>query len=57
MVAGTGHDFITRHSCDDAIFIRTTFIKDITWDLNDTKGFGHAEGNVRLGAGLVFSEA
>ena len=57
MVAGTGHDFITRHSCKDAIFIRTTFIKDISWDLTDAKGFGHPEGNVRLGAGLVFSEA
>ena len=57
MVAGTGHDFINRHSCNDAIFIRTTLIKDIEWDLEDKKGFGHQEGNVKFGAGIVFSEA
>ena len=57
MVAGTGHDFLSRHSCSDAIFIRTSLLKNIEWDINDTKGFGHPEGNVKFGAGIVFSEA
>ena len=57
MVAGTGHDFINRHSCKDGIFIRTSLIKNTTWDLTDKKGFGHANGNVKFGAGIVFSEA
>ena len=57
MVAGTGHDFMNRHSCKDGFFIRTTFLKDIEWDLNDTKNLGAANGSVKLGAGIVFSEA
>lgn len=57
MVAGTGHDFINRHSCNDGIFIRTSLMKDITWDLNDSKGFNNSDGNVKLGAGLTWSEA
>ena len=39
------------------MIIRTNFINKISWDLNDTKGFGHPDGNVRLGAGLVWSIA
>ena len=57
MVAGTGHDFINRHSCKDGLFIRTALFKDIEWDLKDQKGFGHADGNVKFGAGIVFAEA
>lgn len=57
MVAGTGHDFMNRHSCADGFFIRTSLLKDIEWDLNDSKGFGHPDGNVKFGAGIVFSEA
>ena len=57
MVAGTGHDFITRHSCNDGVFIRTALLKDIQWDLTDAKGYGNAPGSVRFGAGIVFSEA
>ena len=57
MVAGTGHDFMNRHSCKDGIFIRTTFLKDIVWDLNDTKKLGAPDGSVKFGAGVVFSEA
>jgi ribonuclease T2 len=56
-VAGTGHEFLNRHSCEDGVFIRTSLLKDVTWDLTDSKGFGHADGNVKLGAGLVWSEA
>ena len=26
-------------------------------DLNDTKGYNHPDGNIKLGAGIVFSEA
>jgi len=57
MVAGTGHDFMNRHSCENGIFIRTTFLKDIEWDLNDTKKLGAPDGSVKFGAGVVFSEA
>ncbi len=57
MIAGTGHDFLNRHSCNDGIFIRTALLKDIEWDLEDKKGFGNPDGSVRFGAGIVFSEA
>jgi ribonuclease T2 len=56
MVAGTGHDFLNRHSCKDGVFIRTSLMKKIEWDLNDTRKFGNPDGNVKLGAGLVWSE-
>jgi ribonuclease T2 len=49
MVAGTGHDFINRHSCDNGIFIRTTMIKGQEWNPNDPRW---ADGSVRLGAGV-----
>jgi ribonuclease T2 len=57
MVAGTGHDFMNRHSCKDGIFIRTALLQNITWDINDTRGYGNPAGNVKLGAGVVWSEA
>ena len=57
MVAGTGHDFLNRHSCENGVFIRTALLKDISWDLTDSRGLGNADGNVKLGSGLVFSEA
>ena len=57
MIAGTGHDFNNRHSCPDGIFIRTSLMKDVTWDTNDSLGFGHPDGSVKFGAGIVFSEA
>jgi ribonuclease T2 len=57
MVAGTGHDFIGRHSCSDAIFIRTSLLKSIKVDLKDERGFSHSDGNFEFGAGLVFAEA
>jgi ribonuclease T2 len=56
MVAGTGHDFMSRHSCKDGLFIRMSLFKQIVWDLSDLRGFGHSDGNVKLGPGLVFSE-
>eukprot|EP00128_Syssomonas_multiformis_P015447 Colp12_sorted_trinity150504_noHs@18271 len=54
-VAGTGHDFINRHSCPDGVFIRTTLLKEKSWDLAPSAGAPH--GKVRFGAGIVFSEA
>jgi ribonuclease T2 len=57
MVAGTGHDFLNRHSCKDGFFIRTSLLKSVSWDLTDSKGFGNPDGNVKFGAGFVFSEA
>jgi ribonuclease T2 len=48
-VAGTGHDFLNRHtSSDNCVFIRTTFMKGITWSSDKS--------TVRLGPGLVFDE-
>jgi hypothetical protein len=55
-VAGTGHDFMNRHSCHQGVFIRTSLMKEVEWDLQDVKSFGWAEGNAKLGPGLVFSE-
>jgi ribonuclease T2 len=57
MIASTGHEYNNRHSCKDGMFIRTTFLKDIEWDLSDKKNFSHPEGNVKFGAGIVFAEA
>jgi len=57
MVVGTGHDFLNRHSCSDGVMIRTTLLKNIEWDLDDKKGFGNTDGNVRFGSGIVFHEA
>merc|ERR1719219_849229 len=31
-VAGTGHDFMGRHSCKNGIFIRTTMLKGMDFD-------------------------
>ena len=58
-VAGTGHDMLNRHSINNnGLWIRTSFLKEIDVDVDDEKrGFGHAEGNVLLGAGVVFDEA
>eukprot|EP00128_Syssomonas_multiformis_P011734 Colp12_sorted_trinity150504_noHs@3484 len=55
MVAGTGHDFMNRHSCSDGIFIRTTLMKDTAWDLASTAEAPN--GKVKFGAGIVFNEA
>lgn len=55
-VAGTGHDFLNRHSCGDApgLFIRMSLFKSTTFDLADPRG---PAGTVKLGAGHTFSEA
>lgn len=53
MVAGTGHEMLRRHSCKDGMFIRTTFLKDYTWNLTDPR---HAEGTIKVGSGTVFAE-
>jgi ribonuclease T2 len=59
-VAGTGHDFMNRHSCPGGVaslFLRTTLLKGIEWDLDDRRGLGAgAGGSVRVGAGHTFSE-
>jgi ribonuclease T2 len=54
-VAGTGHDYVNRHTCHQGIFIRMSLFKNIEWDLSDK--FGWADGSVKLGAGIVLSEA
>ena len=56
-VAGTGHDFLNRHSCPEGLLIRTALFKEKAWDVDDARGFGHAAGTVRFGAGIVFHEA
>ena len=48
-VAGTGHDFLGRHSCTASLFIRTTLMKDVSWGENNE--------TITLGPGIVFSEA
>jgi ribonuclease T2 len=53
MVAGTGHDFLNRHSCNNGVFIRTTMIKGQDWNLDDPRW---PDGSVRLGAGTTFHE-
>jgi ribonuclease T2 len=53
MVAGTGHDFINRHSCDNGVFIRTAMLKGQQWNLDDPRW---ADGSVKLGAGNTFHE-
>ena len=53
-VAGTGHDFQNRHSCDQGLLIRTTLFKEQTWNLTDPRG---QAGTVTFGAGTVFLEA
>eukprot|EP00899_Mesostigma_viride_P002453 jgi/Mesvir1/12208/Mv00437-RA.1 len=53
-VAGTGHDFLNRHSCNNGVLIRTIFLKGAEFDLTDTRQLGSP--NVRLGAGMVFAE-
>jgi ribonuclease T2 len=55
-VAGTGHDFLNRHSCDQGLLVRTALMKDIQWNLEGSNAWGHADGTVRLGPGLTFSE-
>ena len=52
-VAGTGHDFMNRHSCDNGVFIRTTLLKEQVWNLDDPRW---PDGSVRLGAGTTFRE-
>jgi hypothetical protein len=56
-VAGTGHDFLNRHSCKDGIFIRMVLMKEISFDPTDSRKFGWADGNVKFGPGIIFSEA
>lgn len=53
-VAGTGGDFNNRHSCNQGLMIRTALMKDLEWDLTDTKGFGYP--SVRMGPGNTFAE-
>jgi ribonuclease T2 len=48
-VAGTGHDFLNRHSCPGGVMIRTTLIKGADWTADGT--------GLTLGAGMTFSEA
>lgn len=52
-VADTGHDFLNRHSCPSGLLIRTALFKDVQWDPNDDRGFGHPSGTVRFGSGIA----
>jgi len=63
-VAGTGHDFLNRHSCDSGLLVRTSLFKQQVWDPADARGLGRPRvsdgangGTVTLGAGITFSEA
>jgi ribonuclease T2 len=46
-VAGTGHDFLNRHSSNNGMMIRTSLLKKMTWNSDET---------AKLGSGLTFSE-
>ena len=52
-VAGTGHDFLNRHSCYNGMLIRTTLLKGFEWALDDKRG---PAGTVKVGSGVTFSE-
>lgn len=62
-VAGTGHDFLNRHSCGhDSLLIRTGLLKSMDWTVEgdgvDAFGVGGTpSGFVRLGAGVNWGEA
>uniref|UniRef100_A0A6B2L472 FAD-binding PCMH-type domain-containing protein n=1 Tax=Arcella intermedia TaxID=1963864 RepID=A0A6B2L472_9EUKA len=45
-VAGTGHDFLHRHSLDGSLFVRTSLMKSVEW----------TSGGVVVGPGLTFAE-
>eukprot|EP00004_Rigifila_ramosa_P022888 TRINITY_DN634_c0_g1_i7.p1 TRINITY_DN634_c0_g1~~TRINITY_DN634_c0_g1_i7.p1 ORF type:complete len:571 (-),score=80.38 TRINITY_DN634_c0_g1_i7:37-1749(-) len=47
-VAGTGHDYLNRHSCDQGLLVRTALLKGAEWQADGTA--------VRLGAGMTWSE-
>jgi len=55
-VFGTGHDFINRHSCTGGVYVRTTFMKGMEFDVNDSNGYGWSQGNVKVGPGVIFHE-
>ena len=55
-VAGTGHDLLNRHSNNQGIMIRMNMMDTIEFDVNDEKGFGHDQGSVKLGPGVVFGQ-
>lgn len=46
-VAGTGHDFLNRHSSPNGMMIRTSLLKEMTWNADET---------AKLGSGHTFSE-
>ena len=55
-VAGMGHDYLNRNANGNSLFIRTTLMKDMEFDLEDRRGYGWKEGNVKLGAGVNWHE-
>ena len=57
VVVVRSHDYMNRHDgCPDGMLIRTTLLKTIEWDLDDTRGFGWKDGTVRVGSGHTFNE-
>jgi ribonuclease T2 len=52
MVAGTGHDFLNRHSCPSGVLIRTALMKEQTFLPQRS-----THGAFRFGPGITFSEA
>lgn len=53
-VAGTGHDLLNRHSCDQGILVRTGLFKEMMWNLTATSEA--PSGTVKVGSGHTFSE-
>ena len=57
-VAGTGHDFNSRHSNGNSLLIRTILMKSVDFDLSNRKRFSNADaGSVTFGPGIIWAEA
>lgn len=65
-VAASGHDFLNRHSCDQGVMIRTTLMKDISFDTSaaaiaSARAAGNTNAAVKgvatFGAGVNWGEA
>lgn len=54
-VAGTGHDYLNRHSCPYGMFIRTSLMKSKSFNPSPTAA--SPQGSFTFGPGIVFAEA
>ncbi len=57
MVAGTGHDFLNRHSCNDGIFIRTTLMQQGSSSASLQPVYDEKAQTITFASGTTCSEA